>query len=167
MQIRLFKPEDTQQIAELFHNTVRQVNIRDYSLEQIIAWSPDDIYFQNWLEMCSGKFTYVADCDLQVLGFAQLETNGHIDCFYVHYQHQNRGVGSKLYQAVETKAKELNLTRLFAEVSITAKPFFINRGFKLIASQQVSCRGEQFVNYLMEKKFAIEPLLVPKQQSLP
>ena len=154
MQIRLFKPEDTQQIAELFHNTVRQVNIRDYSLKQIIAWSPDDIYFRDWEKICSTRFTYVAEQNNKILGFGELEVNGHIDCFYVHYQHQNKGLGIKLYRAIETKAKELNLTRLFAEVSITAKPFFLNRGFKLIASQQVSCRGEQLVNYLMENEIS-------------
>ena len=152
MQIRLFKPEDTQQIARLFHDTVRQVNIQDYSLEQVVAWSPDDIYFRDWLKTCSHKFTYVAEQNSEILGFGELEADGHIDCFYVHYQHQNRGVGSKLYRAIETKAIELNLTHLFAEVSITAKPFFLSRGFKLIAPQQVFCRGVELINYLMEKK---------------
>lgn len=154
MQIRLFKPKDTQQIAELFHNTVRQINIQDYSLAQVVAWSPDNIYFRDWEKICSTRFTYVAEQNNKILGFGELEANGHIDCFYVHYQHQNKGLGTKLYRAIETKAKELNLTRLFAEVSITAKPFFLSRGFKLIASQQASCRDEQFINYSMEKEIS-------------
>ena len=72
----------------------------------------------------------------------------------MHYQHQNKGIGFKLYQAILTKAKELNLICLSAEVSITAKPFFLSRGFKPVASQQVSCRGEQFTNYLMEQEIS-------------
>ncbi len=36
MQIRLFQPEDTEQIAQLFHDTVRQINIQDYSQEQVV-----------------------------------------------------------------------------------------------------------------------------------
>ena len=152
MQIRLFKPEDIQQIALLFHNTVRQIDIQDYSLAQVIAWSPDNIYFRDWGKICSTRFTYVAEQNNKILGFGELEADGHIDCFYVHYQHQNRGVGSKLYRAIETKARELNLTRLFAEVSISAKPFFLSRGFRLIAPQQVFYRGVEFTNYLMEKK---------------
>ena len=152
MQIRLFKPEDTQQIARLFHDTVRQVNIQDYSLEQVVAWSPDDIYFRDWLETCSHNFTYVAEQNSEILGFGELEADSHIDCFYVHYQHQNRGVGLKLYRAIEIKARELNLAHLYAEVSITAKPFFLSRGFKLIAPQQVFYRGVEFANYLMEKE---------------
>lgn len=151
MQIRLFEPEDTQQIAQLFHNTVRKINIQDYSEKQVAAWSPDDIYFRNWSKICSDRFTYVAVENLQIIGFGELETNGHIDCFYVHHNYQRQGVGSKIYQAIEIKARELKLTRLFTKASIPAQPFFVNQGFVVIKQQQVFCRGVPFINFLMEK----------------
>ncbi len=156
MQIRLFQPEDTEQIAGLFHNTVRKINIQHYSLEQVTAWSPDDIYFRNWLTVCSERFSYVAEQDGKIVGFGELEANGHIDCFYIHYQHQRQGIGSLIYQAIEIKARELNLPCLFTEVSITAKPFFISRGFSVIKQQQVLCRGQTLSNYLMVKHLTIE-----------
>ncbi|HEY9767721.1 MAG TPA: GNAT family N-acetyltransferase [Coleofasciculaceae cyanobacterium] len=156
MQIRLFQPEDTEQIAWLFHNTVRKINIQHYCLEQVTAWSPDDIYFRNWLTVCSDRFSYVAEQDGKIVGFGELEANGHIDCFYIHYQHQRQGIGSSIYQAIEIKARELNLLCLFTEVSITAKPFFMSRGFTVIKQQQVLCRGQTFSNYLMEKLLTIE-----------
>jgi putative acetyltransferase len=151
MQIRLFQPEDTPQIALLFHHTVRKVNIQDYSPEQIMAWSPDDIYFRDWLTICSSNFTYVAWENDRILGFGELESNGHIDCFYIHDQYQRQGIGSKIYQAIEIKATQLGHTRLFTAASITAKPFFISCGFRIINPQQVSCRGQTFTNYSMEK----------------
>ncbi|MCC0176602.1 GNAT family N-acetyltransferase [Waterburya agarophytonicola K14] len=82
----------------------------------------------------------------------ELESNGHIDCFYTHYQYQGKGVGTKIYQTIENKAIELNLPRLYLEASITAKPFFIHQGFVKLKKQQVVCRGEKFTNYLMEKR---------------
>jgi len=151
MEIRLFKPEDTQQIAQLFHNTVRLVNIQDYSEKQVNAWSPDELNFRNWLNICSSRFTYVAVKQDKIIGFGELEADGHIDCFYVHHQYQRQGVGSKIYQAIEIKARELKLTRLFTEASMTAKPFFINQGFIVIKQQQVFCRGVAFINFLVEK----------------
>ena len=151
MKIRLFEPEDTEQIAWLFHNTVRKVNIKDYSEQQVVVWSPEDVYFRDWQTVCSDRYTYVAEQDRRIIGFGELESNGHIDCFYVHYQHQRCGVGGKIYRAIETKARELNLTRLFAEASITAKAFFISRGFKVVKQQQVICRQEKFINYLVVK----------------
>lgn len=151
MQIRLFRPQDEVQLAQLFHDTVRLINIQDYSQKQVEAWSPDDLNFRNWRDICSDRFTYVAIEKNKIVGFGELETDGHIDCFYVHYQYQRQSVGSKIYQAIEIKARELNLTRLFAEVSITAKPFFVNQGFIVVKQQQVFCRGVAFINFLMEK----------------
>ncbi|MEM6610668.1 MAG: GNAT family N-acetyltransferase [Cyanobacteria bacterium P01_C01_bin.72] len=151
MQIRRFQPQDTEQIAWLVHNTVRQINIQDYSNSQIAAWSSDNIYFRDWLKVCGSRFTYVAVEERQILGFGELESNGHIDCFYVHHHYQRQGIGKSIYQAIEFKAQELNLTRLFTAVSITAKPFFVSQGFEIVNRQQVYCRGETFINYLMTK----------------
>lgn len=151
MIIRLFEKQDVEQIAQLFHETIREVNIRDYSSNQVQAWAPDDIYFRNWLEVCSNRFTFVADDDGVIAGFGELEPNGHIDCFYCHKNYQRCGVGRQIYQAMEAKAGELFVNRLFVEASLTAKPFFERMGFSVIKEQAVTCRGETFINYAMEK----------------
>jgi putative acetyltransferase len=151
IEIRLFEPQDAEQIAQLFHTTVREVNIRDYSSNQVKAWAPDDIYFRNWVEVCSSRFTYVGETEGTIVGFGELEPNGHIDCFYCHKNYQRCGVGSQIYQAIETKAVELSVDRLFTEASISAKPFFQRRGFTVVKEQKVTRRGETFINYAMEK----------------
>jgi UPF0176 protein len=151
MLIRLFQPEDSDRIAQLFHDTIRNVNIADYSLAQVRAWAPDDLNFQDWQAECSRKFTYVAEHSGEIVGFAQLEANGHIDCFFCHRDYQRCGVGTRLYRVLEAKAISLNIDLIFVEVSITARAFFKSRGFKLIREQQVTCRGEQFTNFVMEK----------------
>jgi len=154
MLIRLFQKQDSDQIAQLFHATIREVNIRDYSPAQVQAWAPDDLYFTNWTENCTSNFTYVAEEEGKIIGFAQLETNGHIDCFFCHKDYQRCGVGTRLYRAIEAKALELKIERLFVEVSITARAFFKSRGFSVIKEQQVTCRGEKLTNFVMEKSLA-------------
>jgi putative acetyltransferase len=149
--IRLFQPHDADQIAQLFHDTVREINVRDYSIAQVKAWAPDDLHFRNWVEVCSNRFTYVAEHKGTIAGFAELELNGHIDCFYCHKNYQRCGVGSQLYGEIEAKAVELSVDRLFVEVSITAKPFFQRMGFIAVTEQRASCRDETFVNFVMEK----------------
>ncbi|MBD2163067.1 GNAT family N-acetyltransferase [Calothrix membranacea FACHB-236] len=151
MKIRLFQQQDAEQIAQLFHETVREVNIGDYSENQVKAWAPDNINFRNWAKICAERFTYVADDQGVIAGFGELETNGHIDCFYCHKNYQRMGVGSKIYTAIEAKAYELGINRLYVEASITAKPFFLRMGFSIITEQQVERRGEMFVNYAMDK----------------
>jgi putative acetyltransferase len=168
IKIRLFDVQDAEQIAQLFHDTVRQVNLGDYSSRQVRAWAPDDLQFRDWATACARRFTYVAvnetfnetvddevngvDCQNLIVGFGELEPNGHIDCFYCHRNYQRCGVGRQIYHAIEAKAKQLCLHRLFTEASITAKPFFERMGFSVIGPQQVICRGEVFVNYAMEKR---------------
>jgi len=151
MKIRLFHEQDAEQIARLFHETVRKINICDYSLNQLKAWAPDNIHFRNWASVCSERFTYVADDEGAIAGFGELEFSGHIDCFYCHKNYQRMGIGSQIYCAIEAKAHELGINRLYTEASITASPFFLHMGFSLIREQQVECRGETFVNYAMEK----------------
>lgn len=151
IDIRLFQKQDGSQIAKLFYQTVREVNIKDYSINQVKAWAPDDIYFRDWVSVCSEIFTYVADDNGTIAGFGELESDGHIDCFYCHKDYQGIGVGRKIYHAIEAKAYELGIHRLFTEASITAKPFFLRMGFSIIKKQQVKRRGESFINYAMEK----------------
>ena len=151
MKIRLFHDQDADQVAQLFHQTVREVNSCDYSLAQVKAWAPDNIYWRNWAKIGAERFTYVADDHGIIAGFGELELNGHVDCFYCHKNYQRMGIGSQIYQAIEAKAQELVINRLYTEASITAKPFFLHMGFSIIKEQQVQRRGETFVNYAMEK----------------
>ena len=152
MLIRLFQKQDSDQIARLFHDTVREVNIHDYSTAQVNAWAPDDLHIEEWSESCAKKFTYVAkEEDGEIIGFGQLEANGHIDCFFCHKDYQRCGVGTRLYRAIEAKALELRIEGLFVEASITARAFFKNRGFVVVKEQQVTIRGENFTNFAMDK----------------
>lgn len=87
----------------------------------------------------------------EILGFGELEASGHIDCFYCHRDHQGVGVGTALLAAIVAAAACLGVPKLFAEVSITARPFFERRGFRVVRELQTEVRGVTLVNYLMER----------------
>lgn len=151
MQIRSFKPGDTDQIARLFHNTVREVNLGDYTADQVKAWAPGEIHFKDWEAFCLTKHTFVAEEEGTICGFAQLEENGYIDCFYCHKDYQRKGVGSLLFKALLNKAAELKLNELVTESSITARPFFEDKGFVSITSQKVAKGNQVLINFRMKK----------------
>ncbi|WP_099532424.1 GNAT family N-acetyltransferase [Limnothrix sp. PR1529] len=160
--IRPGLPSDAAAIARLFHDTVREINSRDYSLSQVKAWAPDDLSFRNWAERSQTRWTIVAedrsvpDRDL-IAGFCELEPDGHIDCFYCHKNYQRCGLGRQLYQTLETEALDRSLQQLQVESSITARPFFEAMGFIMLSPQTVSVRGESFVNYKMVKALSPTP----------
>ncbi len=151
MQIRKYEIADTEQIVQLFYDTVHQVNIRDYTKAQVDAWAPADINIEIWMKSLSSKFTFVAEDDGIIAGFGQLETNGHIDCFYCHKDFQRKGVGTQILEHIESKAKDLGINKIFTEASITAKPFFESHKFIAIKKQEVERRGQKFINFIMEK----------------
>jgi N-acetylglutamate synthase-like GNAT family acetyltransferase len=136
---------------DLFYDTVHGINIRDYSQEQVDAWAPKERDYEHWKERLSSRVTQVAEEDGVIAGFAEFEPSGHIDCFYCRQDFIGHGVGALLFKAIEARAKELGAVKLFAEVSITARPFFEKRGFQIIKEQEVNVRGISMKNYVMEK----------------
>jgi NTP pyrophosphatase (non-canonical NTP hydrolase)/GNAT superfamily N-acetyltransferase len=149
--VRRFQPADAAAVVSLFRDTIRRVNIRHYSLEQVQAWAPDEIDVEAWRTKLLGRFTVVAECDGQLVGFGDLEDAEHLGHLYVHADHQSRGIGRVLNSALEAEARRLGAQRLFTEGSITAKPFFVRLGYRVLAEQTVVCRGVEFVNYRLEK----------------
>lgn len=104
-----------------------------------------------WKKKWESITPLVALIDDKIVGYTEFESNGHIDCFYVHYECQGVGVGSSLMKKVFKSANDLNLKRVFAEASITAKPFFESKGFKVVKQQVVNIRGVELTNFIMEK----------------
>ena len=149
--LRLYKSDDAPVLLALFRDTIRRVNARDYSPEQIRAWASDDIDPVVWMDRFMGRFVIVADEAGQPVGFAELESDGHIDRMYVSADHQGQGIGRQLLAAVVAEARRLGLARLFVEASLTARPFFEARGFTVLTPQVVTCREVEFVNYRMER----------------
>ena len=151
MIIRLYTPADLDGLIRLFHASVRRIAIKDYTEDQVKAWAPDDADRERWASRRASRPTWVAEIDGVLAGFTDLEPDGHVDMMFVHPDHQGRGVAGALLRQVEAEAARLGLDRLFTEASITARPFFERKGFRVIAPQTVSVRGQDMTHYRMEK----------------
>ncbi len=156
--LRLYHPGDAASLLALFRDTIRRVNCRDYSAEQIAAWASDDIEPSAWAERFRGRYVVVAEESGQLAGFAELEPSGHIDRLYVSADHQGQGIASQLLTALVNEARRQRQARLNVEASITARPFFEKHGFTVLAEQVVTLRGVGFVNYRMERWLRAEEL---------
>ena len=150
--IRLYNEADAAFLAAIYFNTIHKINAKDYSPEQLDAWAPtSSLEREGWMRKWEKLPPIVAVIDNEIVGFAELEDNGHIDCFYCHHEHQGCGVGSALINEIERRAKNNKIDKIFAEVSITAKPFFEIKGFVVKKEQAVSVRGMTLTNFVMEK----------------
>ncbi|MBM83125.1 MAG: GNAT family N-acetyltransferase [Planctomycetaceae bacterium] len=151
MHIRKYKPGEEQELWNLFYNTVRAVNLADYTQQQVEAWAPDDADMSKWHKRIEGINPYVCIEDDAIIGYTDLQPEGYIDHFYVHHQRQRRGVGKLLYETVETEALRKQIAQLTSEVSITARPFFESCGFEVVEPQEVYIGDIAFRNFKMRK----------------
>jgi putative acetyltransferase len=149
--IREYKAEDAQDLAKIYYNTIHKVNIRDYTQEQVNVWAPESsLEVTGWAKKFERTKPFVATVDNTIVGFAEFELDGHIDCFYCHHQWIGHGIGSALMNAIYEKARQEKIPRIFVDVSITARPFFEKQGFITTKEQTVVIKDVQLTNYKME-----------------
>lgn len=151
-RLRPFRADDSAALGRLFYDTIHAINARDYSPAELAAWAPS-VPSPDWIAgRAASRIVVVAEDASGLLGFAELRPNDrHLDCLYARHDNQGRGVGTALLHAIETEARALGLTRLLTEASLTARPFFERRGFRLIARQTVERHGVKLVNFRMTK----------------
>jgi putative acetyltransferase len=153
VKVRRFHPEETEAIAALFTETVHSVNAGHYTREQLSAWAPRPPDLASWRERLGGRaIVLVAEVENQIVGFAAFTPDGHLDLLYTHHRFLRKGVAASLLRHVENEASSRGVARVFAEVSVTARPFFDHAGFRLLTPQTVERRGVEFENYRMEKQ---------------
>ncbi|GMU18894.1 MAG: hypothetical protein AMXMBFR12_00860 [Candidatus Babeliales bacterium] len=148
--IRHFKSSDLSAVIQLFKEAVAAINIRHYTPEQIAVWT--DVDPARWQAKLENMIVFVAVIDSTIVGFADMTREGYLDHLYVHKDYQARWVSLHLFKAIEKMAKELGLTKITTDCSITAKVPAERMGFKVVNEQIVEKKGVQFTNYHMEKK---------------
>ena len=149
--IRDFQEEDAPTLWALFFNTVRKVNRRDYTEQQVKAWAQEGFDSQLWLKKMISIQPFVAELDGVIVGYSDVQPSGLVDHFFCHHEYQGQGVGRALMTHVIKQAEAKGLNRIFSEVSITARPFYEHMGFTVVNERQIEVRGATLTNYVMEK----------------
>lgn len=148
MEIRRYNRADLAGIIRLFHDTVHKINIRDYTREQVDVWAPETIDTEMWDKTLSGHHTFVVEHDSRIIGFGDIDDSGYLDRRYVHHDYQRQGVATLLCDMLESSAD--SNTSIITHASITAKPFFEKRGYRVVKEQLVERHCILLKNYIME-----------------
>ena len=152
ISIRPYKPSDTQKLIELFREAVHAINIKHYSPEQVAVWAPDDIDEKKWEKNLSQNITFIAEIDDIIVGFADLTQEGVLKHLYIHKDYQGRFIALRLLKTIEQAARDLGLSNITTDCSITAKIPAERMGFKVVKKQTVEREGIKMINYHMKKK---------------
>jgi putative acetyltransferase len=149
MRIRDFRMADSKEIADLFHGSVHSLDAENFSAEELEAWAPTPPDYSHWRERLAAKKPYVAEREGMIIGFIELEDDGHIDCFYTHRDFQRQGVGSALYNHLLKEADARDVHDLYVEASAIARPFFEREGFRFEKANRLELRGQILTNFSM------------------
>ncbi len=136
-------------LANLFYNTVHTINAKDYSQQQLNVWATDKIDLEAWNKALCENYTVVGVENNIIVGFGDIDKSGYLDMLYVHKDYQRQGIATAICNKLEQAVK---VNKIITHASITAKPFFEQRGFKVVKEQQVERNEIALTNYVMEKQ---------------
>ena len=156
MEIRRYRRGEEEQVWKVYFAATRVSVARDYHAELIERWAPEKQDMNEWAERVAEKNPFVAVVEREILGMAEIEGDGFIDYFYVHPDWQGRGVGKALLRRIEDEAEQLGVKRMYADVSVTAKDFFLAMGFEILEAKENVILGHPAPNFRMEKDIAVE-----------
>ena len=125
-----YRPGEAAALVRLFYNTVHSVCLGDYTQEQVDAWADGTADPAVWEQSFLRHQTLVAR---------------------IGGDFQRQGVATALAQALEQRAAEKGFSRITVHASVTARPFFEKRGWRVVREQQVERKGVFLTNYIMEK----------------
>ena len=151
MEIRRYKLDDCSEIYKLYYNTVRTVNLKDYTKEQVEAWAPAGDNPDDWGKVFLDSYAVVAELDNKIVGFGNIDNTGYLDMLYVHADYQGMGIASSILLELEKYALDNSIKTITTYASITLKPMLEKRGFKIEKKQTVEKNGQILTNFHMIK----------------
>lgn len=143
VELRPYRPEDCREMGQLFYDTVRTVNRRDYTEAETEAWAPGLPDLESWNQSFLAHYTLVAWENGRIAGFGDIDRAGYLDRLYVGRDCQGRGIATAICSRLEA---HFPVDRVTACASITARPFFADRGYRVLR------RGVYLTNFVMEKR---------------
>lgn len=148
MEIRRYQPSDCKELTELFYHTVHTVNAKDYPKEQLDVWATGQVDLEKWNRSLQEHYSLVAVEGRVIVGFGDIDKTGYLDRLYVHADYQGKGIATAICDKLESFVEK----EVTTHASITARPFFEQRGYQVVKEQQVERQGIFLTNYVMKKE---------------
>ncbi len=145
MFIREYQSSDCEELTKLFYNTVYTVNAKDYTEEQLDAWATGQVDLNKWDQSLREHYSIVAVENEMLVSFGDIDESGYLDHLFVHADYQGKGIGTMICNRLEQAVSG----NIITHASITARPFFEKRGYRVVKEQQVERQGVFLTNFEM------------------
>lgn len=135
LKIRKAQHQDAAKIIAAHRRSIREVCSRDYTPEQISAWSGRDFQEQRWCDTIDrGHVWVVADDRDNIYGFGRLKITTKIEAeiagLYFVPEVVGKGLGKALVNLILHECKRRGFDQVTLYATKTAKAFYQSRGFQ-------------------------------------
>lgn len=150
--IRPLEEKDLYDMQNLFRSTVLNVNIKDYTKEEVEDWASCGNDMEHWKEILfNNQFIGAFDIQDNLIGYSSMNKNGYLHSMFVHKNWQGKGIATLLLSEVEKIARQYKVKEITSEVSKTARPFFEHKGYVVECEQKQQANRLKLTNYKMRK----------------
>jgi len=151
MKIRLARDEDYAAIARLQRQTIRNINAKDYSEDQIYVWSvrTNAGRFRSNAHECK---RWVAIEDDKIVGFCEHGFDCELWGLYIHKDYVGKGIGSRLLKVAEDSLKKHGCKTITLKGTVTAKEFYQKQGYTVIKKDLHPVNDKKLEIFVMAKK---------------
>jgi N-acetylglutamate synthase-like GNAT family acetyltransferase len=148
---RKAKVEEAQQIIDLHCDTVRRVNSKDYTSEQIEAWLGKRKVEITQGMIRAGEYYVAVDNHGNVMGVGNIKGN-RLFGLYVSADHQGQGIGTVLLEEMEKDAASSGITTIETDSTLTAEGFYKSHGYVEVARKTLPIAKGQSLQVVSIKK---------------
>ncbi|WP_287679985.1 GNAT family N-acetyltransferase [Bacteroides sp.] len=151
-KIRPLEEKDIHDMQNLFHATVLNINIKDYTKEEVEDWASCGDDMEHWKEILfNNQFIGAFDKQDNLIGYSSMNKNGYMHSMFVHKDWQGKCIATQLLSEIEKIAREYEVKEITSEVSKTARPFFEHKGYVVECEQKQQANRLKLTNYKMKK----------------
>lgn len=146
IKIRRAQHSDAEAIIDSHVRSIREICAKDYTPEQIEAWSGRKFKPELWWQTIDRDLVWVVELDSKVRGFGHLalmdEESAEVLGLYFSPELKGLGAGKELFQVLKTEAQSHQIKKMQLIATITAKTFYEKFGFLQSAGQSsIEMRG--------------------------
>lgn len=105
--------------------------------------------FDNWNTSLLLHHTVVAVENNVIVGFGDICAYGYLDRLFEHKDYQRQGIATAICNDLENNVFGKKVT---TNTSITAKPFFLKRGYKVVKEQSIIRQYLVLTNFSWKNK---------------
>ncbi|RDI69873.1 GNAT family N-acetyltransferase [Halopelagius longus] len=143
MEIRDARPSDADAVRATHSDSIEGLGTEAYSDKQVDAWAEgcESADYTPAIESEKSEFV-VAEADGKVVAFGSLkrappegyeaDVDAEVTGVYVHPSVARDGVGTRIYEELERRARARDVRTLGLSASLNAVPFYENCGYERI-----------------------------------